>query len=174
MERRHERIRPKPQPQTLLGPPVFIYGLLGLLVLVIALAFASATAESKTLQTEQLVLKTGGGDHKFTVEIAESASEQAVGLMFRTSMAADRGMLFIYDKQQPVAMWMKNTYISLDMVFITEKGVVHHVVHNTVPQSLKTIESNGKVLAVLELNAGTADRIGLKPGDTVVHKTFTQ
>lgn len=144
------------------------------MVLVIALAFASATAESKTLPTEELVLKTGGGEHKFTVEIADSPSEQAIGLMFRTSMPADRGMLFIYDKQQPVAMWMKNTYISLDMVFITEKGVVHHVVRNTVPQSLKTIESNGKVLAVLELIAGTADRIGLKPGDKVVHKTFTQ
>ena len=134
----------------------------------------STSADAKSLRTETLVLKTVGGEKTFTVEMAETPGQQSTGLMFRTAMASDRGMLFTYKKPQTVSMWMKNTYIPLDMIFIAGDGTVHHIVRNTVPQSLKTIDSNGSVTAVLELNAGTADRIGLKPGDKVVHPHFAK
>lgn len=87
--------------------------------------------------------------------------------MFRRSLADNAGMLFLYDRPQPVTMWMRNTYISLDMVFIAEGGRVHRIERATEPFSERVIDSGGNVVAVLELKAGTADRIGLAPGDRV-------
>ena len=114
------------------------------------------------------MLKTQSGHHTYTVEIAETPGEKVRGLMFRRSLPQDRGMIFLYDPPQRATMWMRNTYIPLDMIFITEQGTVLRIEANTEPFSTKVIDSGGIAEAVLELNAGEAARIGLKPGDQVV------
>ena len=116
-----------------------------------------------------LVFKTETGDHNFTIEVATTASEQALGLMFRRSLPENAGMLFVYDPPQPAAMWMKNTLISLDMVFIAPDSTVLRIERNTEPFSTKVIPSEGPISAVLELNAGQADKIDLKRGDKVIY-----
>jgi uncharacterized protein len=116
-----------------------------------------------------LVLKTETGDHNFTIEVATTLQEQALGLMFRRSLPENAGMLFLYDRPQPVAMWMKNTLIPLDMVFISVDGTVHRIESNTEPFSTAVIPSEGTIAAVLELNAGEADKIRLKRGDKVLY-----
>lgn len=92
--------------------------------------------------------------------------------MFRRTMAKNHGMIFNYNSDGEIVMWMKNTIISLDMVFIEADGRVSRISSNTTPYSEKNIRSFTPVRAVLELNGGTAARIGLKPGDKVVHAIF--
>jgi len=116
-----------------------------------------------------LVLKTETGDHSFNIEVATTDADRALGLMFRRSLPENAGMLFLYDPPQPSAMWMKNTLIPLDMVFISPDGRVHRIETGTEPFSQALISSEGTVAGVLELNAGQADKIGLKPGDKVVY-----
>lgn len=116
-----------------------------------------------------LVLKTETGDHSFNIEVATTDQDRALGLMFRRSLPDDAGMLFLYDPPQPAAMWMKNTLIPLDIVFISPAGTVHRIESDTEPFSTALIPSEGAVAAVLELNAGQADKIGLKRGDQVVY-----
>jgi len=128
-----------------------------------------AQASAFATGTGTLVLKTETGDHNFTIEVATTREEQALGLMFRRSLPENAGMLFIYQQPQPAAMWMKNTLIPLDMVFISPDGRVLRIETNTEPFSTVVIPSEGTVSAVLELNAGQADRIGLKRGDKVVY-----
>lgn len=123
--------------------------------------------------TGTLVLKTATGDHNFTIEVATTDQERALGLMFRRSLPENSGMLFIYDPPQPATMWMKNTLIPLDMVFISAEGKVHRIESNTEPFSTTVIPSEGEVVGVLELNAGEADKIGLKRGDKVVYPGLT-
>ena len=98
--------------------------------------------------------------------------ERARGLMFRRFMPADRGMLFDFQRVEPVAMWMQNTYISLDMIFIRTDGSVARIAERTEPLSTRTVPSGEPVLSVLELNGGIAEKIGLKPGDKVEHGLF--
>ena len=114
-----------------------------------------------------LVIRSGGREHRFSVEIARTPREHSQGLMFRRRMAADAGMLFVYDPPRPVSMWMRNTYLPLDMFFIAPDGRISHIVERTVPLSEENIPSRGTVRAVLELNAGTAARLGIEPGATV-------
>lgn len=116
-----------------------------------------------------LVLKTETGDHRFDIEVASTDEERARGLMYRRSLPENAGMLFLYDRPQPAAMWMKNTPIPLDMVFISADGRVHRIESYTEPFSTAVILSEGDVAAVLELNAGQADKIGLKRGDKVLY-----
>jgi hypothetical protein len=116
-----------------------------------------------------LVLKTDSGPHNFTIELAITPAERALGLMYRRTLPADAGMLFLYDKPQPLNMWMRNTFISLDMVFIGADGKVHRIESRTEPFSTQLISSEGDVQGVLELNAGTAASIGLRAGDEVVY-----
>jgi len=118
--------------------------------------------------TATLVLKTDSGEHSYTVEVAESDGDRRMGLMFRRSLPEESGMLFLYDPPQSAAMWMRNTYISLDMIFISVEGLVHRIATNTEPFSTDLISSGGDVAAVLELNAGQAAKIGLKRGDRVI------
>jgi uncharacterized membrane protein (UPF0127 family) len=99
-------------------------------------------------------------------------ADRARGLMFRRSLAPDRGMLFDFARVEPVSMWMKNTYVSLDMIFIRPNGTVARVAENTEPLSTRTVSSGEPVLAVLEVVAGTAKRLGIKPGDRVEHPLF--
>ena len=128
-----------------------------------------AQASAIAAGTGTLVLKTETGDHNFNIEVATTREEQALGLMFRRSLPENAGMLFVYKRPQAAAMWMKNTLIPLDMVFIAPDGSVLRIETNTEPFSTAVIRSEGAVSAVLELNAGQADKIGLKRGDKVVY-----
>jgi uncharacterized membrane protein (UPF0127 family) len=101
-----------------------------------------------------------------------TADEQRKGLMYRRTMPANAGMLFLYDNGSRVTMWMSNTYIPLDMLFIAADGRITHIVERTVPMSTELIGSNGPVRAVLELNGGTASRLGIEVGDKVRHPAF--
>jgi uncharacterized protein len=132
---------------------------------------APGTADAK-MRREPLTLVIEGSEHAFEVEIASTPEEKAMGLMFRTNLADNAGMLFPYSPPQEATMWMRNTYIALDMVFIRADGIVHRIEARTEPFSERVIASRGDVAAVLELKAGTANRLGLKPGDRVRHSLF--
>lgn len=119
-----------------------------------------------------LTIETATGTHPFTVELADTSARRVQGLQYRQTLAADAGMLFDYEETRPVAMWMKNTYLPLDMLFIDAQGRVTRVTENTVPLSLTPLPSGGSVRAVLELNAGTARRLGIRAGARVSHPIF--
>ena len=114
-----------------------------------------------------LVLKTDSGPHSFNIEIASTNGERALGLMYRRELPNNAGMLFLYDPPQPITMWMRNTILSLDMIFIGTDGKVHRIESRTEPFSTDIISSDCTVQGVLEVNAGTAAKIGLKTGDEV-------
>jgi uncharacterized membrane protein (UPF0127 family) len=118
------------------------------------------------------VVTAAGGRHPFTVELAETPEQLAQGLMFRSQMAADAGMMFDFGRPRPVTMWMKNTLLPLDMLFIDETGRVTGIHERAIPGSLAVIGSPGPVKSVLELNGGTAQRLGLRVGDMVEHPWF--
>jgi uncharacterized protein len=122
--------------------------------------------------TEPLAIVSKNGRHAFKVEVMRTDADRGRGLMFRKSLAADRGMLFDFEQVQTVNMWMKNTYLPLDMVFIRADGTVARVAADTEPFSTKVIPSGEPVLAVLEVNAGTAQKLGIRPGDRVEHAMF--
>jgi len=115
-----------------------------------------------------LTITTADGQtHKFTVEVASTPDQQSYGLMNRQSMPADHGMIFPYEPAQPVAFWMKNTLIPLDMIFIAPGGRILRIESNAVPLSLEPVGSGDVVEAVLELNGGRAAQLGLAAGDQV-------
>ncbi len=142
---------------------------LGLLAVIGILGGGDAMAK---MRRDTLTLKTATAEHIIDIEIAETMEEKALGLMFRTSVPDNTGMLFPYGPPQDISMWMRNTYVSLDMVFIKADGIIHRIAARTEPLSEKIVSSQGNVSAVLELNAGAAERLGLKPGDLVRHKIF--
>ena len=123
---------------------------------------------------ESLDIVTAEGPHRFSVEVMRSPEELSRGLMFRRYMPDDRGMLFDFKIEQPVQFWMKNTYLPLDMIFISKAGRIVSIAENTEPLSEKLVPSGGPVVAVLEVNAGTAARIHAKPGDTVHASIFAK
>src|SRR6478735_3833962 len=132
-----------------------------------AAAPSPARAQAATTESalEPLEIVTASGPHKFMVEVMRDDAQRARGLMYRRFMPQDRGMLFDFKREEPVSMWMKNTYLPLDMVLIDRTGRVVNVAENTEPLSERIIPSGAPAFAVLELNAGTARRIGLKVGD---------
>lgn len=144
-----------------------------LLLFAAGLWAAAMTGPAEAMRNETLTLVTASGaKHLINVEITETAEEMQRGLMFRTHMAENAGMLFVYDSPREVTMWMENTHIPLDMVFIRADGVVHRIEAWTEPFSRKTIGSRGDVIACLELVGGAAQKLGLKPGDKVEHAAF--
>ncbi|MBB4196695.1 hypothetical protein CCR94_08445 [Rhodoblastus sphagnicola] len=122
--------------------------------------------------TEKLTLETGGGPVSLDVEVARDPAMRERGLMYRRYLPENRGMLFDFGHAQTVLMWMKNTYIPLDMIFIARDGKVTHIEENAEPLSEAIISSQGPAFAVLEVNAGVAKKIGLKPGDVADHPLF--
>lgn len=112
--------------------------------------------------------------HPFKIWVADTNERRERGLMFVRHLDAEAGMLFIYPASRPIAMWMKNTFIPLDMLFVAADGHVAKVVEHTQPQSLATIESGQPVRAVIELNAGTAHKLHIAAGAQVLHPFFTQ
>ena len=146
---------------------------LGILLLILGMMPGIAGGQEEVhFEHDTLSIVVDDMVHHFTVEIAETRQQRARGLMFRRKMAPDAGMLFDYRRPKPVAMWMKNTYIPLDMLFIRADGSVESIRERAVPHSLASISSKDKVRAVLELNAGTAARLGIRPGDLVRHRIF--
>ena len=132
----------------------------------------AAEGTESALHEERLELVTASGVHALDVEIAATPDKQALGLMFRTSLPDSKGMLFQHDTPHELTMWMRNTYISLDMVFIRADGTVHRIETRTEPLSERIISSEGQVAAVLEIAGGSAERMGLKAGDKVRHPYF--
>ena len=112
--------------------------------------------------------------HTFKVWVAENDVQRARGLMFVRQLADDEGMLFLYPQEHVIGMWMKNTYIPLDMLFVSADGRVAHIAENATPHSLATIESKKPVAAVIELKAGSAARLKIRPGARVAHPAFEQ
>ena len=149
-------------------------GFRALLTLVfIGLALGQATAQDAASgPTEPLSIVGRDGRHIFAVEVMRNDADRARGLMYRRAMAPDHGMLFDFQASAPVAMWMKNTYLPLDMLFIRADGSIAKIAADTEPLSTKVIPSNEPVLSVLELNAGTAGRLKLRAGDRVEHPMF--
>ena len=133
---------------------------------------AQEAAPAAQAATEPLGIVAKSGRHAFQVEVMRDDAQRARGLMYRRSMAADRGMLFDFERPMPVTMWMKNTYLPLDMVFIRSDGSIARIAPDTEPLSTKVIASGEPVLAVLELNAGTAAKLGIRAGDRVEHTLF--
>ncbi len=131
-----------------------------------------AAAEETPGALETLSIVTASGQHEFSVEVMRTDAGRERGLMFRRFLPRNRGMLFDFEVEQPVMMWMKNTYLPLDMIFIAESGRVVGIAADTEPLSERIIPSGAPAYAVLEVNAGTAARIALKIGDQVRHAMF--
>jgi uncharacterized protein len=150
-------------------------------VLVCILAFGTSatliavdpnSAVAQSMRRDTLKLKTDRGEAVLDIEVAETPEQQMRGLMFRRALPENYGMLFPYNPPRNITMWMKNTYVSLDMVFIKPDGRVHRIEYGATPHSEDTIEAGAACAAVLELPAGAANRYGLKPGDLVIHTLF--
>jgi uncharacterized protein len=120
----------------------------------------------------KLTLQTASGAFVIHIEIPETTAEQQTGLKYRRRIPAGTGMLFLYARSQEVTMWMKDTYASLDMIFIKPDGEIHRIEAGTEPLSQTVVSSRGDVAAVLELAAGSAVQLGLKPGDRAVHQAL--
>lgn len=123
-----------------------------------------------TLETVEI--QTAGGVRRFTVEVMANEIDRQRGLMFRTSLPDNQGMLFDFEVPRIVAMWMKNTLIPLDMLFIDKEGQIVRIEENAAPQTLTPRPSGKPVLAVLELGGGVAAKHGIRPGDRVRHRLF--
>lgn len=124
-------------------------------------------------KTETLVIETPAGEkHEFNVEIARTPEELETGLMNRKSMPADHGMLFVFDDYQQRRFWMRNTLIPLDLLFMTESGVIHHIHNEAKPLDLTGIPSYGPAKAVLEINGGMAEKLDIPEGSRVIHPFF--
>ncbi len=144
--------------------------------LLLGVASSPGTAQSNPVlgfAVDRLSVETAqGGRHEFSVELARTTEQMAQGLMFRTELAADAGMLFDLDPPRRVSMWMKNTLIALDMLFIGADGRIVAIAVDTTPRSLELIDPGTAVRAVLELPAGTAARLGIVAGDFVRYVWF--
>ena len=139
-----------------------------------ALAQNDPTGPQPPLPREPLTITDDSGHARvFHVEMATTPQEQETGLMFRTAVPADAGMLFIFPTVQPEPFWMKNTLVPLDMVFINPDGTIRAIAENTVPESLAPVDSGGPVMAVLELQGGVTAKDDISVGDRVTAAQFT-
>jgi len=131
-----------------------------------------AAAPAHTAERQTLEIASKSGVHVFSVEIAATEAERQKGLMFRRNLPEGEGMLFDFHREQDVAMWMQNTYVALDMIFIRGDGRIQRIAEKTTPLSTRIIQSGGPVRAVLEVTAGTARKYGIAAGDRVAHPIF--
>jgi uncharacterized protein len=163
-----ERFAGLPAPRRRFGGRVFKATLVPIwLVACVAMATWVSAA-----QVQNLEIVTQSGVHVFSVELATTDEERERGLMFRKELPDGRGMLFDFKADRDVAMWMKNTLISLDMIFIRSDGRISNIAESTEPMSTRIIPSRGEVRAVLEVAGGTAKRLGIQVGDRVAHPMF--
>ncbi|MBR0850015.1 DUF192 domain-containing protein [Bradyrhizobium diazoefficiens] len=148
-----------------------VRGLIVAVLVIAGLVGGSGPAQAASFQPLRIV--TGSGVQEFSVEMAVTEEQKQTGLMHRKHLADRKGMLFDFDPEQEVAMWMKNTYVSLDMIFIRADGSIRRIAENTEPLSTSIISSEGPARAVLEVVAGTAQKYGIHPGDRVEHPLFS-
>src|ERR1700738_285504 len=134
----------------------------------LSIVAAPALAQFEHFPTGELTIVSAGGRHKFSVEIATTPGQLQQGLMFRRALAPDAGMLFDYGRPGAAMMWMKNTLIPLDMLFVDAQGRIVNIHQRAVPQSLDVIPAAAPVRVVIELNGGTAARLGIAPGGRVI------
>ncbi|MCK1654027.1 DUF192 domain-containing protein [Bradyrhizobium sp. 149] len=137
-----------------------------------AILVTASTAVAGAASFQPLEIVTRNGVQVFSVEMATTEEEKQTGLMYRKELADGKGMLFDFNPEQEVSMWMKNTYVSLDMIFIRADGRILRIAENTEPMSTKIISSRGPARAVLEVVAGTAQKYGIRAGDRVGHPLF--
>ena len=143
------------------------------LVVIVALFLMYNLCEvSASVKSELSIITSNGSKHNFLVEVAKTEEEKKIGLMFRKTLAKNAGMLFLYKREALRLMWMKNTFIPLDILFIDKNGVIKRVVKRTIPHSLATISSRQSVLAVLELRGGITSSLEIKKGDRIEHPAF--
>ena len=140
-----------------------------LAVLLLVLPFIG---KARAAETEMLEIVSKSGVHVFAVEVMRTPEDRAKGLMFRRELADGRGMLFDFSPEQNVSMWMKNTFLSLDMIFIRADGRILRIAEHTTPQSEAIIPAGGPVRGVLEVIAGTSKKLGIAAGDRVAHPLF--
>jgi len=141
----------------------------------LALGLLATAPAAAACRTDVLDLRGAWGEARFAVELAETPEEQARGLMHRDSLGAMAGMLFVFDPPREVSFWMKNTLIPLDMIFADARGVITRIHESAIPGDLTPIPGGRQpVLLVLELNAGTARRFGIGPGDRMRHPAIPQ
>ena len=133
---------------------------------------ANPPARAASIQPLEIVTKSGV--QVFSVEMATTEEEKTTGLMYRKELPDGKGMLFDFSPEQQISMWMKNTYIPLDMIFIRADGRILRIAENTEPLSTKIISSGGLAKGVLEVIAGTAQKYGIQPGDRVAHPLFNK
>jgi len=146
--------------------------LLAAVVVALSLVLANPGAQAASFQTLEIATKSGV--HVFSVEMATTEEERQKGLMYRKELPDGKGMLFDFSPEQQISMWMKNTYISLDMIFIRADGRILRIAENTEPMSMKIISSGGLAKGVLEVIAGTVQKYGIAPGDRVAHPLFSR
>jgi uncharacterized membrane protein (UPF0127 family) len=130
------------------------------------------SSEEAAVETEQLTIDTANGPVRFTVEIADDDEERAQGLMFRESLADDRGMLFHFQEPEHASFWMRNTVISLDIIFIGVDGRILNIAERTTPYSEAPVPAVGLTRGVLEIRGGRAAELGIRAGDRVHHRIF--
>jgi uncharacterized protein len=138
----------------------------------VAVLFVHMSAAAQAASIQPLEIVTKSGVQVFSVEMATTEQEKETGLMYRKELPDGKGMLFDFSPEQQVSMWMKNTYISLDMIFIRADGRILRIAENTEPESTRIIPSGGLAKGVLEVIAGTAKKYGIAPGDRVAHPLF--
>jgi uncharacterized membrane protein (UPF0127 family) len=151
----------------------------GRLVMSLAAAFAVLATlciapAARAASVQPLEIATRSGVHVFSVEMATTEEEKQNGLMWRKELPDGKGMLFDFSPEQQISMWMKNTYIPLDMIFIRADGRILRIAENTEPLSTKIISSCGLAKGELEVIAGTAQKYGIQPGDRVAHPLFNK
>ena len=149
-------------------------GMRVLTFLTVFIALVVAGGDSRAADQSVLEIASKSGVHSFVVEVVANDADRAKGLMFRRSLPEGTGMLFDFKAEQDVAFWMQNTYIPLDMIFIRADGRILRIAENTEPMSTKQVPSGGKVLAVLEVIAGTTRKLGIVAGDRVAHPIFSK
>lgn len=142
------------------------------LIVVLVWGGASGAHSTESFNISDLKIVSGSRSHVFKVEVAETPEQRSLGLQWRKQMAVNQGMLFDFENSIPVTMWMKNTYLSLDMFFISADGTIINIARDTTPLSLGYINSAGPAQGVLEVLAGTAKRLGIKAGDKIIHARF--
>lgn len=152
--------------------PIWLQARSWLAAILVIAGFAVASAPVGAASFQPLEIVTKNGVQVFSVEMATTEEEKQTGLMYRKELADGKGMLFDFNPEQEVSMWMKNTYVSLDMIFIRADGRILRIAENTEPLSTKIISSRGPARAVLEVVAGTAQKYGIRPGDRVGHPLF--
>ena len=147
------------------------------LIFILIYSFISInTLQANNLQFKKdiLLIKTETSKYIFNIELAVTPQERNIGLMNRSKIRQNEGMLFIYPKNQIIKMWMKNTLIPLDMIFIKDDGEIEKIIKMTTPKDVTVLGPEVKLKAVLEINGGITSYLNIKKGDYVMHESLVK